>query len=137
MANRRGFLRYTIKAKVCFKYEGNISKTIEGQLVNISFSGLGVFFKESIDVNTIIQFDLTANFIAEHLIGKGKIIYAAQQKTYEGNGFKIGVEFIEVNNEIVLRFISENQRKVREEQKRIIEEEKRRRQLKSTDFGPF
>jgi hypothetical protein len=130
MANRRGSVRYTTKAKVYFKSEGGILKTIEGQLVDISFSGLGVFFKESIDVNTIIQFDLTADFMERHLIGKGKIIYATQQKTYAGNGFKIGVEFIEVNKEIVLMFISENQRKVRKE-------EEGRRQSQAKDFGPF
>jgi len=115
MPEKRSFIRYAVEAKICFKSEGDVSKAIEGQLLDISSSGLSGFFKESIDVNTIIQFDLAAISIGQHLIGKGKVVHVTEEKTYAGKGFKIGVEFLEVNKEIVLRFISENQRKIREE----------------------
>lgn len=135
MADKRGFVRHSIKAKVSFKFKGEALKTVEGQILDISSAGFGTFLKENIDVNTVVQFDLTADFLEQHLIGNGRIANVTQQKTVVGNSFRIGVEFTEVDKEIVSVFISENQRIINEEQARI--EAERRRQIKSTDFGPF
>jgi hypothetical protein len=110
MADKRGFIRYRIEARVSFKPEGNITKTIQSQVIDISTLGWSTNIKESIDLNTIIQFDLTSYSFTQHLIGKGRIANITEQKTAAGNIFRIGVEFIEADKQIILVFINEDQR---------------------------
>jgi PilZ domain len=135
MANKRGALRYPIKAKVNFKFEGGDSQAIEGKVLDLGYLGWSILLKESIAVNTIIQFDLSVDFLEQHLIGKGKIVNLTQQKTAVDSGFRIGVEFVEVDKNIILEFINENERIIKEERRRI--EAQRRRQWGSTGIGPF
>ena len=137
MDEKRGSIRYAINAIVSFKTEGDNPKAIEGQLLNISYSGCAAILKENIATDTMIQFVLTADFTREHLTGKGKIVHVMPQKTYSGEVFKIGVKFIEYDQNAVLRFISENQRRILQEERRRIDEQRKKGQLGSTDFGPF
>lgn len=137
MINRRNYVRYIVEGKVSIKTEGDIPKTIVGQLLDLSSIGWGAFFKESIDVNAIVQFDLTLNFLEEHLEGKGRIIHVTQQRVSGGNGFRIGIEFTEADKEIVSRLLSEKQRLIRQEQVRIMEAERKKQQSKALDIGPF
>lgn len=108
-----------------------------GQVLDLSSIGWGALFKENIDINTIIQFDLTANFLEEHLEGKGKIVNVRQQKVSGGEGFRIGVEFIQADKDIISRFISEKQRIALQEQTRAMEAERKKQQSQSLDVGPF
>ncbi|MFH1128187.1 MAG: PilZ domain-containing protein [Candidatus Omnitrophota bacterium] len=135
MADKRGFIRHSIKAKVSFKFKGDLLRTVEGQTLDISSAGFGTFLEESIEVNTVVQFDLSADFLEQHLIGNGRIANVTQSKTVVGNSFRIGVEFIEVDKEIVLAFINKSQRIINEEQARI--EAERKKHFESTDYGPF
>jgi hypothetical protein len=137
MGDKRSSARYAAKASLCFKPEGDSSKVIEGQLLNISHSGFSALLKENIDVDITIQFDLTADFTKEHLAGTGKIVYVVPQKQYSREVFMIGVKFIECDKDAVLLFISENQRMILQERQRSINEQTKRKQLGSTDFGPF
>jgi len=137
MINKRNYVRYIVEAKASFTTEGDASKTMVGQVVDLSSVGWGAIFKESIDTNIVIQFDLTTNFSQEHLEGKGKIIHVTEQKTSSGAGFRIGVKFIEANKEIVSRFISEGQKITQQERIREMEAERKEQQSKASDFGPF
>ncbi len=137
MINRRNYVRYIVEGKVSIETEGDTPKTMVGQLLDLSSAGWGAFFKESIDVNTIIQFDLSANFLEEHLKGKGKIIHVTQQRISGSKGFRIGVEFIEADKDTVSRLLNEKQRIIRQEQVRVIEAEKKKQQSKALNIGPF
>ena len=118
MADKRDFTRFTIEAKVTFKLEGDVPKTIKSQVVDISTVGWSSIVEESIDVNTIIQFDLISYASDQHLTGKGKITNVTQQKTIADNIFRIGVEFIEADKEAVLVFINEDLRRKKMQQPR-------------------
>ncbi len=122
MANKRDFIRYVIDAKISFRTKKDESRVIQGQVVDISTLGWGAFLKESIDVGTIIDFDLTVNFFDTHLIGTGRIISVVQSKDSARTGFRIGMEFIEVDKVLVLKFISENQRMIEGQRKRVEKE---------------
>jgi len=137
MINRRNYVRYLMEVKVSIKSEGDNPKTMVGQVLDLSSIGWGALFKESIDMNTIIQFDLTANFLEEHLEGRAKIVNLKQQEVSDGKGFRIGVEFIEVNKNLVSRLISEQQRIAREEQGRVRGAEIKKQQPKDSDMGLF
>ena len=61
-----------------------------------------------------------------------------QQQKVDGNsGFRVGVEFIEVDKDIVLMFINEKQRVDSQERKRAFEAERRRQQTRASEFGPY
>ena len=112
MNEKRGSIRYAANATVSFKAEGADLKVMQGQLSNISYSGCAVTLKENIAADTMIQFDIAADFSREHLTGKGKVVHVGQQKTFTGGSFKIGIKFIEYDQNAVLRFISESQRRI-------------------------
>lgn len=135
MPNRRNFIRYVIEAKISFKTKADVSKIIQGRVLDISTIGWGAFFKENIDVNTVIDFDLAANFFEPHLTGTGKIINVTQYQDPSGNGFRIGTEFIEVDKELVLRFISESQRLLNVQRKNIATE--KNPGWDSAELGPY
>ena len=137
MNEKRGSIRYAANATVSFKAEGDDPKVMQGQLLNISYSGCAVTLKENIAADTMIQFDIAADFSREHLTGKGKVVHVGQQKTFTGGFFKIGIKFIEYDQNAVLRFISESQRRMLQEERRKVEEQRKRGQLGSTDFGPY
>ena len=50
---------------------------------------------------------------------------------------KIGIKFIEYDQNAVLRFISESQRRMLQEERKKAEEQRKRGQMGSTDFGPY
>ena len=137
MINRRNYVRYIMEVKVTIKTEGDAPKTMIGEVLDLSSIGWGAIFKENIAVNTVIQFDLTANFLDEHLEGRGKIVHASRQGISGGKGFRIGVEFIQADKGIVSRFISEKQRIARQEQIMALEAARKKRQLQDSDIGPF
>ena len=132
---KRNSLRYPIKAKGTFKSESGDPKVFGGDVLDLGYLGWSIFLKESAAVNTIVQFDLSADFLAQHLIGKGKIVYVTPQKITNSTGYRIGVEFIEVNKNIVMMFINENIRIVHEE--RMRRDAVRKRQLESKGEFPF
>ncbi|MBU0548538.1 MAG: PilZ domain-containing protein [Candidatus Omnitrophica bacterium] len=132
---KRGSLRYAIKARGWFKSEDGDAKVFEGKVLDLGYLGWSIFLKESIAINTIIQFDLSVDSLDHHLMGKGRIVYATQQKTATDVGFRIGVEFMEVDKDIIISFINESQRITKEERKRI--EAERRKQLGSKGIWPF
>lgn len=135
MDEKRGAIRHAAKASISFQAEGDNSKTIEGRLLNISHSGFSALLRESIDADTIIQFDLSAlDFIREHLTGKGKIVRVAQQKT-PGEYFIIGVKFIEHDKDTVLRFINTNKRIIWREEHDRIQRLKKKSPSGPVDYG--
>ena len=80
MNEKRGSIRYAANATVSFKAEGDDLKVMQGQLLNISYSGCAVTLKENIEADTMIQFDISADFSREHLTGKGKIVHVGAAK---------------------------------------------------------
>jgi len=130
MGEKRGYIRYALEGDITWKPEGDSSGAVKGRLLDISFSGVSVFLKESVDNNTIVQFDFSTNLIEHHFLGKAKIIHVKKQKLYHEDGFKIGLEFIEVNKGLVLSLVNRIQSK-------ICEEARRRWQTMPKDVGPI
>ena len=63
MLIKRGSLRYPVKARGCFKFEGNDSKVFEGKVLDLGYLGFSVILKESVAVNTIVEFDLSVDLL--------------------------------------------------------------------------
>jgi len=135
MPDKRDSLRYIINAKVAFKTEDGTDRVFEGQVLDFGFLGWSIFLKENIALNTIIHFDLSVNFLHQHLIGKGQIVNVAPQKKALENGFRIGVKYLEVDKDTIIAFVNESQRLKKEARNRA--EEMRKKQWGSPDCGPF
>ena len=115
MKDKRNYRRFNLENSIFLKFESDPTKIIEGKLLDISFVGMSIFLKESVNVDflvqTIVQFDFPAS-VEQHLIGKGRIVHVKKQKLYAENGFRIGVEFVEVNKEVVLDIFNRLEAKI-------------------------
>ena len=118
MKDKRNYRRFSLENSILLKFESDPTKVIEGELLDISFVGVSIFLKESVSVDllvqTIVQFDFPSG-IEQHLIGKGRIIHVEKQKLYAENGFRIGVEFLEVNKGVVLDIFNRLEAKIMDE----------------------
>jgi len=113
MLERRNYKRFIFENKIFLKFENDPAEFVEGELLDISFVGFSFFLKESANaaVQGIVQFD--APFLVEHhLVGRGKVVYVLQERLYEQKGFRIGLEFIEVDKEILLNSINQLRSKI-------------------------
>ena len=97
------------------KFESDLAKIIEGKLLDISFGGLSIFLKESIElgaiVQAIVQFN-SPNVLEKQLVGRGTVVHASQYSLNGQDGFRIGLEFIEVDKEIVINIIDKLRSKI-------------------------
>ena len=118
MQDKRNYRRFSYENAIYLKFENNLAEAIEGKLLDISFRGVSIFLKENVAVDsfvqTIVQFDSPSS-PEQHLIGTGKIIQVKKQRLYAQEGYRIGVEFIEVNKEVVLSILNRLEAKILDE----------------------
>ncbi|OGX16064.1 MAG: hypothetical protein A2166_05495 [Omnitrophica WOR_2 bacterium RBG_13_41_10] len=133
MLDKRNYKRFSYENSIFLKLEKDPSNIIEGKLLDISFLGMSIFLKENVNVDSlvqaIVQFDSPIS-LEKHLIGKGKVVYVKKQKFYAEDGFGIGVEFVEVDKEVVLSILDRLEAK-------IIDERKKQSQIPRKNPGPF
>ncbi len=115
MQDRRKYQRFNLEDAVFLKFESDLAKIIEGKLLDISFGGLSIFLKESIElgaiVQAIVQFN-SPNVLEKQLVGRGTVVHASQYSLNGQDGFRIGLEFIEVDKEIVINIIDKLRSKI-------------------------
>ena len=118
MSDKRDFRRFNCESSIFLKFENDPETPIEGKLLDISFIGLGIFLKEGVNVDaifrTIVQFNSFLS-MEQHLVGRGKVVYVSRHRLYAENGFRIGLEFVEVNNEIVINILNRLESKILEQ----------------------
>jgi hypothetical protein len=117
MHDKRKYQRFNLENNILLKFESYPAKTIQGKLLNIGFVGLSIFLKENVNVDAIVQFIVQYDFPGspEHLVGKGRIVYASQHRLDMQDGFKIGLEFIEVDKKFLVNIISVLRSKILEQ----------------------
>jgi c-di-GMP-binding flagellar brake protein YcgR len=108
MPDKRSYRRFAFEKKIDLRFERDPARAIEGRLLEISFTGMGIFLKEGVDTDSLEQtavvFDLT-HTVEKHLVGNGRIVYVRDQKLYGENGYKLGVEFTEASKDVVLSIL--------------------------------
>ena len=112
MANRRSYIRYNQRGSVKIKTERDTPDIVKGDLIDICFMGFCVYLKEKIDINTPIQFELMAKLNHRPLIGRGKIKSIKEAPRYGVQGFRVGVEFTDVNKKEIEILINQIQSKI-------------------------
>jgi len=133
MADKRNYRRFSYENNIYLKFEADPSLTLQGKLLDISFTGASIFLKESVNpqswVQTVVQFDV-ATSVERHFIGKGRVVQVKPHKLYAENGYRIGIEFIEVDKEVVLDILNRLESK-------ILDEIRRRNQTPRRNSGMF
>jgi len=133
MPDKRSYRRFSLDNSIFLQFENDPAKTVEGKLLDISFTGVSVFVKESVDaeavVQTAVQFDMQT-FTESHLFGKGRVVQVKRHRMYAQEGFRIGVEFIKVDKEIVLSILDRLE-------SIILEQIRRKNQAPRKDPGLF
>ena len=133
MSDKRKYRRFLLEKSIFLKFESDPLKTIEGKLLEISFLGISVFLKDDVNVDTmaqaIVQFD-SYDHLGVNLAGKGRVVSVKPHKLYAQNGFRIGVEFVEVDKEVVIQNLERLEAK-------ILEQIRKNSQLPRKDSGPF
>jgi hypothetical protein len=99
MAERRDYIRFITRGEVKLKTESDPSRVLTTELIDASFQGISVYSKESIEIDTVVQFELTLERVRWSFCGKGKVKNIEELKKYVYPCFRIGIEFTEVNKD--------------------------------------
>ncbi|MDP2905156.1 MAG: PilZ domain-containing protein [Candidatus Omnitrophota bacterium] len=106
MSNKRSYDRLDVMGTVDLKSQGH---TYRGYLQNISFTGFGGFSVvtlEKIAPGAAVEFDINIPALGETLGGLGVVRYLSQvDKHNKGKIFILGVEFTDVNKDIVAHIL--------------------------------
>ena len=115
MNDKRKYQRFSFENNIILKFENDPAKTIEGRLLDISFGGLSIFSNETVDIGAIgqasVQFG-TSSSAEKQLVGRSRVIHVSQHRLYMQDGFRLGLEFVEVDKKFVLNIINELRSKV-------------------------
>lgn len=85
---------------------------MQGDLINIGFTGFCVYLKEKIDINTPLQFELMTELNHRPLIGRGKIKNIKEVPRYGVQAFRVGVELTDVSKKEIGILINQIQSKI-------------------------
>lgn len=115
MHDKRNYRRFNFENSIFLKFESDPAKIIEGKLLDFSFVGLSVFLKENVNVDAIVQAIVQFDFLSsveQHLVGRGRVVHVKQHRLYAQNGFRIGLEFIEVDKDLVISILDRLESKI-------------------------
>lgn len=109
---RRAYDRLGAAGEVTLKTADAAAGGWRGCLENISFGGFGMSMQEKIEPESSVDFDLNISTISESLCGKARVRYANEKIKYNNKIFIVGVEFTDVNKDILTYLIKRIQAKI-------------------------
>jgi len=128
--DKRSYIRYITEGKVKIIFE-NETPAIDGELIDVSFTGFSASFTQTLPPEAIVQFSLFTNLMgSESVVGKARIRNVQEFKKYGTPVFRAGFEFIQIDKDVVLDLVNKIQIK-------ICDEAKRRWQSRSSNLGPL
>jgi len=93
------------------KTRGKFAREHKVFLDNFSFGGFAVYSSEKLRPGRIVEFNLMTQALDQGLVGKGKIRHMTQPPQYTTPLYSVGVEFVEVNKDLVTYIIGRLQAK--------------------------
>lgn len=130
MKDKRNFTRFVIAGVVVIKTEEGVLETFRAYLDNVSFGGFLLYSQKNLAVDKIVKFELVIKPLAYSLAGKGKVKYAIKTTKYKSPFFRIGIEFVDINRDIVAYEIKRIQRE-------IFKEKRKLEKVDLPDFMPY
>lgn len=131
MHDRRNYERYLINGRVNLKFDNNVSDIVKLDLVEIGFIGFSVHSSDKLELGKIVQFEIMPELMENSLVGKGEIKDITPITENDALVlYRVGIEFIDVDKDNILKLININQAK-------LIAESDKKHGNKPSDFGPF
>ncbi len=128
MNERRAYERLGVAGDVNIRIEGSPAEAKKGCLENISFGGFGMSIQEGIEPQAGIDFEMNISTAGESFRGKGIIRHSNEKLKYNNRIFITGVEFSDVNKDILTYLIKRIQTRFARE---------RRAKTQGASFMPF
>ncbi len=117
MQERRGYQRLILDGKIILKTESGNQRIAGAYLENISFGGFAIYAQEKIETDKIVVFELMTPSLEQPLVGKGRIKYVNPLKKHKTDFFTMGIEFTDINKDMVVHLIKRIQLKTANEMK--------------------
>ncbi|MDP8230201.1 MAG: PilZ domain-containing protein [Candidatus Gorgyraea atricola] len=119
----RRYQRYLVEGSVTLKIK---SCSIAADLKDISFTGMHVCADKEIKPGSKVKFEIVSNLSSVTIAGEGEVKYAKKKATHDAKLFKMGIEFINVNESAIEHLINRIQK--------AIATEKRKKKAKAKPF---
>ena len=124
--DRRRYVRYSCKGSVVVKIDTPMCCRIETKLISISFVGACVHSKEKIEPDSVADIELITDFHVKPINGKIKVKNVKEIAGHSGRLFRIGIEFIHIDEDAVESTLHGIQRLIAYEKKKKDKLEKKR-----------
>jgi hypothetical protein len=101
MQEHRLFIRYRVQGEVLLHTKNGDLKPLKCDLVDLCFKGAGIYSKEKLEPETAVRFIIASKSFPEHIRGEGKIIYVRPMTRNGEDFFRLGLNFINVDSELL------------------------------------
>jgi len=134
---KRDYERLKLDGNVSIKSADGRRRRFKAYLENISFGGFAMFAKSrrKMSPETMVEFELVTPCLDEYLPGKGKIRHITRPERYTYPFYIIGVQFTEVNKDMVTHLIKRLQARL--VSAKIAAELRSKKIAKAIDYIPF
>jgi len=112
MIEHRLFTRFLTEGEVLVQLQGAAVETIRAELVDISFKGVGIYSRKMIAADTPVRFFVSSKLFEKHIRGEGRIRYVHAHRRKDAEVYRMGIEFIDVDSELVRDTILSLQKKL-------------------------
>lgn len=96
---RRLFVRFLMSGIVIVQPDPNDTSTIDCELVNLSYNGLGVFSKKALPVGSKIKFILINRQLNVNIGGFGTVVFCNSEEHSNKDHYRIGIEIIDADRQ--------------------------------------
>ncbi|MFH0762330.1 MAG: PilZ domain-containing protein [Candidatus Omnitrophota bacterium] len=117
MSEKRAYDRLAACGEATLKTVDETAPLQKGGLEDISFGGFAISLQEKMEPSAAVNFNLTISTAGELFCGKGIVRHATENSRYNRKTFIVGVEFTEVNKDIVTYVIKKVQAKLTQQKK--------------------
>ena len=113
MFENRKYIRFNTEGRVTIYPKDNPGFSIRASLSDISMLGIGAYSDDRLESGTEVRFVIINKFLEKPIIGEGRVRYSKAFMRIYKEVFRIGIEFITVDNEAVERVIKQIQKEDR------------------------
>ena len=95
---RRLFVRFPMSGTAVLQPEQKSPRALDCEVFDVSYGGMGVFCPEQLDRGGLVKFVLLNRQLNVNISGMGRITHCSPAKFNDKDCFRVGIEFINVDN---------------------------------------
>ena len=98
----RFFGRFVMSGTIMVQVEaGGVTKTVNGELIDLSFKGCGFFCAEPLKKGDLVDFLLINHGLGVRLKGEGKVVFMGKASHKGKEIYRCGMEFSRLDSEVL------------------------------------